>query len=107
METLSIMVTTLPVTFPVIEHLFDTNPHLAIFDPVAYGVLFVILIESALITPPVGVNLYVIQGIRKTVGPMTDVIVGAVPFFICMIIMMGILVAFPDIILWLPGVVFD
>lgn len=107
METLSIMVTTLPVTFPVIVHLAETNPEIKIFDPVAYGVLFVILIESALITPPVGVNLYVIQGIRKTVGPMTDVIIGAVPFFICMIIMMGILIAFPDLSLWLPGIVFD
>ena len=107
METLSIMVTTLPVTFPVIVHLAETNPEIGIFDPVAYGVLFVILIESALITPPVGVNLYVIQGIRKTVGPMTDVIIGAVPFFICMVIMMGILIAFPDLALWLPGIVFD
>ena len=107
METLSIMVTTLPVTFPVIHHLAMENPEIRIFDPVAYGILFVILIESALITPPVGVNLYVIQGIRKTVGPMTDVIVGAVPFFICMVIMMGIIIAFPDLALWLPNMVFD
>ena len=98
MESFTIVVTTIPVLAPV---LFATGK-----DPVLLGVIFVVLLEMALITPPVGLNLYVIHGLRQTRGPMSDVIVGIIPFFLCMLAMIGILVLFPQIALWLPQTMF-
>jgi TRAP-type C4-dicarboxylate transport system permease large subunit len=72
------------------------------FDPVWLGILVTILLETALITPPVGVNLYIVQGIRERGGPMNDVIIGAAPFVITMFVMVVILIYFPQIALFLP-----
>ena len=66
-----------------------------------FGILMMLLLETALITPPIGVNLYVIQGVRGT-GSMNDVIRGAVPFVIALLVMIGLLLAFPQIALWMP-----
>ena len=71
------------------------------FDPVWYGVLFVILIETAMITPPVGINLYVVQGLRQK-GRINDVIIGAAPFVIAMFAMLAVLSFWPDLALFLP-----
>jgi len=62
----------------------------------------VILMEAALITPPVGLNLYVVQSVRGR-GPFSDLCLGSLPFVGAMIVMIGILIAFPDIALWLPS----
>ena len=94
METLSMMVTTLPVITPVMVA--------AGFDPVWFGIVVIILIEMALITPPVGLNLYVIQGIR-TNGSVSDVIIGSSPFVVTMFLMIGLLALFPEIALMLPS----
>ncbi len=94
METLSIMVTTLPVITPIMTQ--------AGFDPVWFGIVVIVLIEMALITPPVGVNLYVIQGVR-TSGEVSDVIIGAVPFVAMMFVLIALLAAFPSLALFLPG----
>ena len=59
------------------------------------------LLETALITPPVGVNLYIVHGVRDG-GTMNDVIIGASPFVITMFVMIGLLVMFPQIALFLP-----
>jgi C4-dicarboxylate transporter DctM subunit len=93
METLSIMVTTLPVVTPLMVQ--------AGFDPVWFGIVVIILIEMALITPPVGVNLYVIQGVRNG-GKVADVIVGSLPFVAMMFLMIGLLTLFPNLALYLP-----
>ena len=98
MESFTIVVTTVPMLAPL---LFATGK-----DPVLLGVLFVILLEMALITPPVGLNLYVIHGLRQTRGSINDVIVGALPFVLCMLAMIGILILFPQIALWLPQTMF-
>ena len=71
------------------------------FDPVWLGILITILLETALITPPVGVNLYIVHGVRDG-GTMNDVIVGASPFVITMFVMIVLLVLFPQIALFLP-----
>ena len=63
--------------------------------------MIIILIEPAMITPPVGINLYVVQGLRKR-GRIDDVIIGASPFVITMMIMVVILSIWPEIALWLP-----
>ncbi len=96
METLSLMVATTPIVVPVVAALG--------YDPVWFGVLFMLLIEAALITPPIGVNLFVVQSVRGS-GPIRDVIVGALPFLGAMIVMMLLLLAVPELALWLPSLV--
>ena len=70
-------------------------------DPVWFGIYLVIMAELALITPPVGMNLYVVQGIR-TSGNIRDVIVGVTPFLLMMLLMVVLIFFFPQIVLWLP-----
>lgn len=95
METLSMMLTTVPLVFPVIAHLG--------FDGVWFGILITLLIELALITPPIGLNLFVVQGVRTRGGPFRDVSRGAMPFAATILLMIMLLIAFPGIALWLPG----
>jgi C4-dicarboxylate transporter, DctM subunit len=95
METLSMMVATVPIIAPIMIK--------AGYDPIWFGILVVILIEAAMITPPVGINLYVVQGLRKR-GRIDDVIIGASPFVISMMVMLAILCYWPDLALWLPRV---
>jgi C4-dicarboxylate transporter, DctM subunit len=64
-------------------------------------VLIIILIETAMITPPVGINLYVVQGLRSR-GRIDDVIIGGVPFVITMLVMIATLSYWPSLALWLP-----
>lgn len=89
-ETLSLMVITIPIVAPVIFGLG--------FDPVWFGVLVILLIEMALITPPVGLNLYVVQGIRGK-GSINEVIAGSTPFVVIITLMIALLVAFPGLAL--------
>ncbi len=93
METLSMMVATVPIIAPI---MFKAG-----YDPVWYGILFVILIETAMITPPVGINLYVVQGLRKG-GRIDDVIKGASPFVLAMFAMLAILSFWPGLALFIP-----
>jgi len=95
METLAMMITTIPIVAPI---MFAMG-----FDPVWLGIVIIILVECALITPPVGLNLFVVQSLR-TSGSMNDVIVGALPFVIMMLVMVALLVIAPDIALWVPRV---
>jgi tripartite ATP-independent transporter DctM subunit len=98
METLSMMLTTVPVVFPLVVGMG--------YDPVWFGILVIVLMEAALITPPIGVNLYVVQGIRSRGGKFNDVAWGALPFVAMMIAMAFLLIAFPQIALWLPQSVY-
>ena len=96
METLSMMVATVPIVTPVVVA--------AGFDPVWFGVLIMLLIETAMITPPVGINLFVVQGVRGR-GQLHDVMIGAAPFVITLLVMIGLLIAFPQLALWIPQAV--
>jgi TRAP-type C4-dicarboxylate transport system permease large subunit len=73
------------------------------FDPVWYGILIVILMETAMVTPPVGINLFVVQGVRGR-GQLHDVIIGSAPFVVTLILMIAIICVFPDLVLWLPRI---
>jgi tripartite ATP-independent transporter DctM subunit len=95
METLSMMITTIPIIAPVMFNLG--------YDKVWFGIIIILLIETALVTPPVGLNLFVVQGLRRD-GSMTDVIVGASPFVVALFAMMLILALEPEIALWLPRI---
>lgn len=93
METLSMMITTIPIVAPIMIGLG--------YDPIWLGIVIIVLVEVALITPPVGLNLFVVQSLRKT-GSMTAVIVGSLPFVFAMFVMLALLAAFPSLALWLP-----
>ena len=93
-ETLSLMVVTIPIIVPLVVAQG--------YDPIWFGILMIVLIEMALITPPVGLNLYVVQGARKS-GKMSEVMLGTVPFVIVMLLMVAALIAFPQIALYLPA----
>jgi tripartite ATP-independent transporter DctM subunit len=93
METLSMMITTIPIVAPVMIALG--------FDPIWLGILIIVLVEAALITPPVGLNLFVVQSLRNE-GSMTPVIIGSLPFVFAMFVLLVLLIIFPDLALWLP-----
>ncbi len=93
METLSMMISTIPIVAPIMIALG--------FDPIWVGIAIIILVEVALITPPVGLNLFVVQSLRKS-GSMNDVMLGSLPFVIMLLSMVGLLAIFPDLALWLP-----
>ena len=92
-ETITLMVATTPLVVPVIKSIG--------YDPVWFGVVFIILIEAALITAPIGMNLFVVQAVRGK-GPFRDVVVGSLPFLLMMLVMIALLIAFPDLALMLP-----
>jgi tripartite ATP-independent transporter DctM subunit len=96
-ETLPMLVGTVPIVFPIVMA--------AGIDPVFFGVFIVLMCEISLISPPIGMTLYVIQGVRGE-GSIREVFEGTIPFFISMIVMTGILIHFPQIALWLPRLSF-
>jgi C4-dicarboxylate transporter, DctM subunit len=91
-ETLPMLVGTVPVVFPVITA--------AGIDPVWFGVFIVLMCEISLISPPVGMTLYVIQAVRKE-GTIAQVFAGTTPFFIAMVVMTALLIAFPGMATWM------
>ena len=93
METLSMMITTIPIVAPIMFALG--------FDPVWLGIVIIVLVETALITPPVGLNLFVVQSLRKA-GSMQAIIVGSFPFVLALFAVIALLAAFPALALWLP-----
>lgn len=94
METLSMIVATVPITMPLIAQ--------AGYDPVWFGVLVVLLMEASLLTPPIGMNLFVVQGIRER-GQLKDVVLGSLPFITMLFAMIALIIAFPGLALWLPS----
>lgn len=91
-ETLSMMVLTIPIVHPIIVSIG--------YDPIWFGVILVLLIEVALITPPVGLNLYVIQGIRKE-GSIKDLSLWCIPFVFIMLMLISLLIIYPNIALYI------
>ena len=93
MDAMAMMIATTPIVAPIV--------FAAGYDPVWFGILMVVLMEAAMITPPVGINLFVVQGIRRE-GSINDIILGMIPFCVMMVVLCAILIAFPDLALWLP-----
>jgi C4-dicarboxylate transporter, DctM subunit len=94
MEELAMVLLTVPVLFPLIVHLG--------FDPIWFGIYVVVIVEIGMISPPVGMNLFVVLAMLKTVSTRT-LYTGIIPFCIADIIRLIILIAFPAITLWLPS----
>ncbi len=111
MESYSMLFLTLPIVLP---PLFSAG-----VDPFAFGIVLIILVELAQITPPQGLCLYVLQGARRDIsisgsigagnagssGTIADVYIGVIPFIGCMFLVLGLLIAFPEIVSWLPDLV--
>lgn len=93
MDSLAMMLLTLPIVFPIITA--------AGIDPVLFGILLTINIEMGLLTPPIGMVVFVISGLVKEV-PMYRIFKGIIPFFATMVVLVAMLIAFPEIALWLP-----
>ena len=94
MDALAMVLLTLPIFFPIVKHLG--------YDPIWFGVILAIMSEMGLLTPPVGMNSYVVHGVTKV--PLHTVFRGIIPFVIAMCIAVIILFIFPQIATFLPGV---
>lgn len=97
LETMPMMVGTLPVVFPIIQA--------AGIDPVFFGVFMVLMCELSLLSPPIGMTLYVIQGVRGE-GSINEVFQGTLPFLAAMVVMTAVLIHFPVIATYLPNLVY-
>ncbi len=95
LETVSIVLLTMPLVTPIL--------HALSIDPIWYAIILTVNMTMALITPPVGMNLYVINGLREDIS-MSEVIRGVTPFILLMVIMLFLTVAFPGMSTWLPSV---
>ncbi len=95
LEPVSMTFITLPTIYPLM--------HAAGFDLIWFGVVYTITMEIAVLTPPVGLNLYVIQAISRDTVSIGDVIIGCLPFIAAMVLLIGLLIAAPDVALWLPA----
>jgi len=95
MEELSMMISTIPITTPLILQ--------AGYDPVWFGILLVLLIQTAMISPPFGINLFVIHGLRGR-GTLSDVEIGSAPFVIALLVIIALICAYPEIVMWAPRV---
>jgi C4-dicarboxylate transporter DctM subunit len=93
MEGLAIMVLTIPIVFPMV---MDMG-----FDPIWFGIIITLVMEMSLITPPVGVNVFIISGVAKDV-PMYTIFRGIFPFWVAMLVCIILLLVFPQIALFLP-----
>jgi tripartite ATP-independent transporter DctM subunit len=94
LEGFSILVLTLPIVIPIVKALD--------YDLIWFGVIMVILLEMGLISPPVGINVFVVKGLVPDV-PLRAVFAGIMPFWIAMVVCVVILIAFPEIALFLPN----
>ena len=95
MEGFSMIITTVPVVFPIVVALG--------YDPIWFGVIVTMLVEIAMISPPDGTVMYVLQGMRQRPGPITDVFVGVMPFLAVYLLAVILLMIFPGLALWLPA----
>lgn len=94
LEVLSMQVTTIPIAYPIVTAVG--------IDPIWFGIFIVLMSEIAMITPPVGMNLYVVQSIRKDGGKIDDVIWGVMPYVVVMLAFTVLLWFWQDLVLWLP-----
>jgi TRAP-type C4-dicarboxylate transport system permease large subunit len=94
LDTLGMVLLTVPTFYPIIVGIG--------LDPIWFGVVVVLACEIGLITPPVGLNVFVVKGVAEDV-PMQGIFQGIVPFLIADLVVVAIVVAFPIIALWIPS----
>jgi C4-dicarboxylate transporter DctM subunit len=94
LDAMALIMLTIPIIYPVVLHLN--------YDPIWFGVVIVLISQIAVVTPPVGVNVYVTKGLVPDV-PIARIFRGTFPFLVAMVVMLAIVLIFPDMILWLPN----
>jgi len=94
LDPMAIMVISLPIIFPIVTQLG--------FDPVWFGIVVTINVEMGMITPPVGLNLFILKGAVPGIT-MKDIVVGSLPFLFLLMLGLSIIMLFPDLATWLPG----
>jgi len=94
-DALALIMLTVPIFYPVITKLG--------FDPIWFGVVIVLVTQMGVITPPVGANVYVVSGVARDV-PLEVIFKGCLPFLLALIIETLLLIPFPELALWLPGI---
>ncbi|QUX94374.1 C4-dicarboxylate ABC transporter permease [Marinomonas sp. CT5] len=95
-DGISLLLMTLPITFPMVTSMG--------FDPVWFGVIVTLLMEVGMITPPVGLNLFVLSSITKGDVSVTSAAKASLPYWLILLAAVGVLTLFPDIVLWLPNI---
>ena len=94
MDSIAMIVLTVPIFYPVVIKLG--------FDPIWFGVIMVIVMEMALITPPVGMNVFAISGVAPEI-PLYTIFKGVLPFLAAMVICVAFMMVIPQIATFLPG----
>ena len=94
LDALAMVLLTVPIFFPIVLGLG--------FDPIWFGIIVVMVVELALITPPVGMNMFVIKGMVPDV-PLSKIYAGVLPFAVAQAVLIGVIFAFPEIATWLPA----
>jgi tripartite ATP-independent transporter DctM subunit len=97
MDALALVMLTVPIFYPVVTALG--------YDPIWFGIIIVLVTQMGVITPPVGINVYVVNGIAQDVA-LEKIFKGVLPFLIALIVGTGLLVAFPQIVVWLPRLMY-
>jgi len=95
-DALALILLTIPIFYPVVTQLG--------YDPIWFGVIIVVVTQMGVISPPVGVCVYVVSGIARDV-PLQTIFRGALPFLAALVIAAIVLIAFPQLCLWLPNLV--
>jgi TRAP-type C4-dicarboxylate transport system permease large subunit len=96
MEQISMMLLTVPIFFPLAASLG--------FEPVWFALIMLLALEISFTTPPFGLLLFVMKGVAPPDTTMRDIYLSAIPFIICSLLLVGLLILFPPLALWLPGV---
>ena len=94
-EAIPLILLTIPIFYPVVINTLGYNP-------IWFGVIIVMIVAMGVITPPVGINVYIVKGIAKAV-PLETIFQGIWPFLLAVVICCGLLIAFPQIALFLPN----
>jgi C4-dicarboxylate transporter, DctM subunit len=93
LDTMAMIILSIPIFFPIVSGMG--------FDPVWFGVLVVVVVELALITPPMGINVFVIKGLAKDT-PLIEIFRGVWPFCVALLVLIALIIAFPSIVTFLP-----
>ena len=95
LDQVAILVLTVPITLPIVTALG--------YDPLWFGIIVTLTSEIGLVTPPVGLNVFIVA--RYTGTPLHDVFAGVMPYVVTMLLLLAVLAAFPQVVLWVPGTI--
>jgi TRAP-type C4-dicarboxylate transport system permease large subunit len=96
-DALALIMLTIPIFFPIVTNLG--------YDPIWFGVIIVLVTQMGVITPPVGINVYVVSGVDKSI-PLESIFRGSLPFLFALIFGTACLIIFPQLVLYLPRLMY-